>query len=159
MGMMATYCGFIYNEWFSLPTELFSSCYDQDTRSLDDVKTGPEKSGEYYYAKKDNECNYPFGMDPAWRLSSGGLTLQNSIKMKLSVIMGVIHMMQGIILKGTNSIYFKRYPDLIFEVIIGSVILLSLFGTMNILVFLKWFYPLNLDDMTPVPLDKIDEEG
>lgn len=27
MGFMAVYCGFIYNEWFAIPTQVFSSCY------------------------------------------------------------------------------------------------------------------------------------
>jgi V-type H+-transporting ATPase subunit a len=27
MGFMSVYCGFIYNEWFAIPTQVFSSCY------------------------------------------------------------------------------------------------------------------------------------
>jgi V-type H+-transporting ATPase subunit a len=27
MGFFATYNGFIYNEWFSMPVEFFHSCY------------------------------------------------------------------------------------------------------------------------------------
>jgi V-type H+-transporting ATPase subunit a len=30
MGMSATFCGFCYNEFFSLPLNLFSSCYNLD---------------------------------------------------------------------------------------------------------------------------------
>jgi V-type H+-transporting ATPase subunit a len=30
MGIMAFYCGLIYNEWFSLSTHLMSSCYDDE---------------------------------------------------------------------------------------------------------------------------------
>jgi V-type H+-transporting ATPase subunit a len=28
MGIMATYCGFIYNEFFALTTNMFGSCYE-----------------------------------------------------------------------------------------------------------------------------------
>jgi V-type H+-transporting ATPase subunit a len=31
MGFMATYCGFIYNEFFAIPTDIFGSCYSQST--------------------------------------------------------------------------------------------------------------------------------
>lgn len=32
LGFMSTYCGFIYNEFFALPLNLFTSCYDVDSR-------------------------------------------------------------------------------------------------------------------------------
>jgi V-type H+-transporting ATPase subunit a len=32
MGFMATYCGLIYNEWFAIPTEIFTSCYEGTNR-------------------------------------------------------------------------------------------------------------------------------
>jgi len=33
MGIFAVYCGFIYNEFFALPLNLFSSCYMVDVES------------------------------------------------------------------------------------------------------------------------------
>jgi V-type H+-transporting ATPase subunit a len=30
MGFFATYCGFVYNDFLSLPLNLFSSCYDRE---------------------------------------------------------------------------------------------------------------------------------
>lgn len=100
------------------------------------------------------DCNYPVGYDPVWGLSSEGLTYANSIKMKLAVIMGVIHMSMGILIKGSNSIYFKRWPDLVFEVIIGLIILLGLFGFMDTLIFLKWFHPLDIDNSNDSSVQK-----
>ena len=32
MGIMATYAGLIYNEWFAIPVEIFTSCYDGEKR-------------------------------------------------------------------------------------------------------------------------------
>jgi V-type H+-transporting ATPase subunit a len=88
-------------------------------------------------------CVYPFGVDPAWALSPNLLTFTNNIKMKLSVIIGVAHMTIGIGVKGLNSLYFGRPIDLIFEVITGFIILLGLFGWMDILIFSKWTFVMN----------------
>lgn len=103
-------------------------------------------TGSWYYQRYSTECNYPVGYDPVWGLTTEYLTYSNSIKMKMAVIFGVIHMSMGILIKGTNSVYFKRWPDLVFEVIIGLIILLGLFGFMDVLIFLKWFHELNIDD-------------
>ncbi len=68
--------------------------------------------------------------------------------MKLSVIVGVIHMSIGIIIKGTNSVYFRRWAVLFTEVITGLIILLALFGWMDILIYAKWFKRLDIEDKT-----------
>ena len=39
----------------------------------------------------------------------------NSLKMKLSVILGVGQMALGVCMKAINSLYFKRYVDFWFE--------------------------------------------
>lgn len=43
--------------------------------------------------------------------------MDNSLKMKLAVILGVFQMMLGIILKAVNAIHFKEKLDFIFEFI------------------------------------------
>jgi V-type H+-transporting ATPase subunit a len=70
--------------------------------------------------------------------------------MKISVIIGVIHMLMGIIMKGTNAIYFSRWADLFTEVFTGVIILVGLFGWMDILIYAKWFTNLNIEDRTVI---------
>ena len=37
--------------------------------------------------------------------------------MKLSIIVGVIHMLIGILMKGLNTLYFKQFSGFLFEFI------------------------------------------
>lgn len=69
--------------------------------------------------------------------------------MKLSVIFGIIHMSMGIVIKGTNAIYFKDYPTFFTEVCTGLFILLGLFGWMDALIIGKWLCPIDIDDTRP----------
>lgn len=48
---------------------------------------------------------YPFGLDPAWSISENALAMSNAIKMKMSVIFGVLHMSFGVFIKGMNLVY------------------------------------------------------
>jgi V-type H+-transporting ATPase subunit a len=69
--------------------------------------------------------------------------------MKIAVIIGVIHMMMGIFVKGMNAVYFKQPMVLFFEVFTGIIILFGLFGWMDYLIFVKWLYtmdPYDADD-------------
>lgn len=62
----------------------------------------------------------------------------NSLKMKLSVIFGVLQMALGVVMKAYNSVQFKRPIDFIFEFIPQLVLLLVLFGFMDLLIIVKW---------------------
>ena len=37
-----------------------------------------------------DDCVYPIGIDPMWYMGANELTFMNSLKMKLSVIFGVL---------------------------------------------------------------------
>ena len=58
--------------------------------------------------------------------------------MKLAIILGVAHMVTGILLKALNTMYFNNYLDFIFEFIPQIVFMLSTFGYMVVTIFLKW---------------------
>jgi V-type H+-transporting ATPase subunit a len=140
LGLCSVYCGFMYNEFFAMPTQIFSSCYDLSAKKQWVIAEGGAKTN-WYYDRKSFDCNYPLGVDPVWGLSAQKLTFSNNIKMKLSVIMGIVHMTIGVIIKGTNTIFRRDYPSFIFEVVTGLVMLLGMFGWMNLLIYGKWFFP------------------
>lgn len=58
--------------------------------------------------------------------------------MKISVIIGVIHMSMGIVTKGLNSLNTKNYLKFWTEVVTGFLILNGLFGWMDVLIIYKW---------------------
>lgn len=50
---------------------------------------------------------YKFGFDHVWNISANKITFVNSFKMKISILIGVIHMIIAICQKGMNALYFK----------------------------------------------------
>jgi len=48
--------------------------------------------------------------------------------MKLSVVLGIIHMTWGILLRGANALYFKQNIDFTFEFLPMIIFDLALFG-------------------------------
>ena len=101
LGIFSTYCGFLYNDFASIPLYLFGSCY-----SINGT-TASQLPG----------CVSKTGLDPVWYLASNELAYVNSMKMKIAVILGVAHMTLGILLKGLNLVYFSRKIDFFFEFI------------------------------------------
>jgi V-type H+-transporting ATPase subunit a len=98
MGFLSFFCGLIYNDFFSLPLPLFKTCYEY---------TNPNKPIQ--------KCVYPVGLDYSWHLSINKVSFMNSFKMKLSIVLGVTHMIVGIFNKCLNSLYFKDIPGFFFE--------------------------------------------
>lgn len=139
MSLFSIYAGFIYNEVFAVPTNIFGSNWEI-------------AEGEHVYTMKNMNRTYEFGVDPVWKGAQNELSYYNSLKMKMSIIMAVIHMTTGLFLKLLNSIHFKNTLDIFFEVIPGITLLLSLFGYMCFLMFYKWsvpFYKNELKGISP----------
>jgi hypothetical protein len=55
---------------------------------------------------------YPFGVDPSWRGSRSELPFLNSLKMKMSILFGVVHMNLGIMLSYFNARFFGSSLDI-----------------------------------------------
>lgn len=127
MGMFSFYCGFIYNDYLSINLDLFGSCY-----------LPKEAEAGNAIPRISNDCVYPFGVDPVWGIASNGLTFMNSMKMKIAVIIGVVHMTAGVFLKAANAIHFRSWLDFFFEFVPQLTFLLLLFGYMDFLIIYKW---------------------
>jgi len=136
MGFFAVYAGFIYNDMFSLGLNLFGSRWQYEGQDSGAVEEGALAYPTSEYGS--DASVYPFGLDPAWKVSSNELLFFNSFKMKLSVIFGIIQMFMGTCLKGLNAIYFNKKLDLYFEFVPMVLFAASLFIYMVILIFYKW---------------------
>lgn len=135
MGFFATYMGLIYNDFMSIPLNVFGSCYELDA-ALEELK---RDHGRPVTPKlKSPGCIYQFGMDPVWMLSTDELSFYNSFKMKTSVILGVVHMLMGVVLKGVNAIHFGRDLDFKHQFIPQILLLTCMFGYMDLLIVQKW---------------------
>ena len=126
------FCGFMYNEFFAIPLNLFGTCYTS------------KKNGELILSKEhrinapDKKCVYPVGLDPSWIGTVNELTYTNSLKMKLSIIVGVLHMMLGIFIRGINNINAKNHAAFYFEFIPQFLFMGLMFGYLISMIFYKW---------------------
>lgn len=88
--------------------------------------------------KRENDCVPVYGMDRVWAKSSNKVTFLNSFKMKLSIVLGVTHMVLGILMKGMNSLYFSNYTEFFFEFIPQITFMMCTFGYMVLCIMIKW---------------------
>ncbi|XP_075511255.1 V-type proton ATPase subunit a3-like isoform X1 [Primulina tabacum] len=130
MALFSIYTGLIYNEFFSVPFELFarSAYVCRDTSCRDSTTVGLIKERD----------TYPFGVDPAWHGTRSELPFLNSLKMKMSILLGVSQMNLGIILSYFNAKFFKNSLNTWFQFIPQMIFLNSLFGYLSVLVIIKW---------------------
>ncbi|EFH43089.1 VHA-A3 [Arabidopsis lyrata subsp. lyrata] len=130
MSLFSIYTGLIYNEFFSIPYPLFApSAYDcRDTSCSEATTIGLIKVRD----------TYPFGLDPVWHGSRSELPFLNSLKMKMSILLGVSQMNLGIIMSYFNARFFKSSVNIWFQFIPQMIFLNSLFGYLSVLIIIKW---------------------
>merc|ERR1719487_2322689 len=101
MGLFAVYAGFMYNDFFSVGLSLFSSGFDELPPEAGVINYKPN----YDVKNEGGPGPYPFGIDPAWHGATNELLFMNSLKMKMSVIIGVVQMCAGLGLRWANAFY------------------------------------------------------
>ncbi|PRP79547.1 vacuolar proton ATPase [Planoprotostelium fungivorum] len=132
MGAFSLYTGLIYNEFFAVPITLSGlQAYDQESCHTTGV------------CQKIEDYSYPFGVDPTWFGAENALSFTNSLKMKMSIVFGVVQMSLGIFLSLLNAIHWGKKLDAFCEFLPQILFLQSIFGFLVFLIFFKWltFYP------------------
>jgi V-type H+-transporting ATPase subunit a len=168
MSVFAIYMGFVYNECFSMPLSLFGktqwecdfdSCADQLNFKYGEATNGtwattPDRVQEMWVEHGkcacplavDRSTPYVFGVDPAWHGTKTELTFVNSVKMKMSIILGVTQMTLGIVCSLYKFLKKPVAPDryevdrlsIFCEFVPQILFLMAMFGYLSLLIIIKW---------------------
>ncbi|SCD22393.1 vacuolar proton translocating ATPase subunit A, putative [Plasmodium ovale] len=141
MGFFAVYAGFLYNDFFSMPLNLFTSMFEVD-KEVESVQFYKRRQYINSEGKLQDAPPYIFGFDSKWLGADNELTYINSFKMKFSIIIGFVHMTFGVIIKGFNALHFKKKIDFFLEFIPQLVMMLSIIGYLVFLIIYKWVTPI-----------------
>ncbi|WFD08436.1 hypothetical protein MVES1_003812 [Malassezia vespertilionis] len=125
MGLFAIFTGFLYNDIFSLSMHLWHTGWEWPR-------------GEGTLTAAPNGHVYPIGLDPTWHGADNNLVFTNSLKMKLSIILGVAHMTFALMLNIPNDLHFKHANWIWAELLPQVLFMESLFGYLVITIIYKW---------------------
>ncbi|KAI0205455.1 V-type ATPase, V0 complex, 116kDa subunit family [Astrocystis sublimbata] len=131
MAIFSLFTGLIYNDIFSKSLTLFDSAWEWDV---------PEgwQQGEPLLAKLRGDDRYPFGLDWMWHGTDNNLLFTNSLKMKMSIILGWAHMTYSLCLSYLNAKHFKKPIDIWGNFIPGMIFFQAIFGYLVVCIIYKW---------------------
>uniref|UniRef100_A0A4W5L2K6 V-type proton ATPase subunit a n=1 Tax=Hucho hucho TaxID=62062 RepID=A0A4W5L2K6_9TELE len=168
MGLFSIYTGAVYNECFSRGLSPFPSGCSfahswHSLNQLHEVVTWNTLRENQYLTLDPNVTGvfqgpYPFGIDPIWRLANNHLTFLNSYKMKMSVIIGIVHMTFGVCLSFFNYIHLNQLSSVFLVLIPELLFMQCLFGYLVFMVVFKWlaFSPQDSDRAPSILIHFID---
>ncbi|BFU22881.1 vacuolar proton ATPase subunit, putative [Entamoeba histolytica HM-1:IMSS-B] len=126
MGLFSIYCGALYNEFFGIAIDLFGTSWN--------------KENGLFYERSNPNYVYPFGVDPIWKSSNNELYFYNSLKMKMSILIGVTHMTIGIWISLINHIHYKNLINVVFQFLPEIIFMSCTFGYLCFLILIKWMF-------------------
>lgn len=129
MGIFSMYTGFIYNDIFSRPFTFISSQWQwpQDITA-----------GQSVEASLKEGYRFPIGLDWNWHEAENSLLFSNSMKMKMSVLLGWCHMTFALCFQYVNARHFKSKVDLWGNFVPSMLFFQSIFGYLAITIVYKW---------------------
>uniref|UniRef100_A0A673XC06 V-type proton ATPase subunit a n=1 Tax=Salmo trutta TaxID=8032 RepID=A0A673XC06_SALTR len=143
MGLFSVYTGLIYNDCFSKSLNIFGSGWSVRAMFTDQQWTNETLQTNTLLILDPNVSGvfvgpYPFGIDPIWNMAVNRLSFLNSYKMKMSVIIGVVHMSFGVVLSVFNHLHFKQRFNISLLFLPELLFLLCLFGYLVFMIIYKW---------------------
>ncbi|AFN83796.1 V-type ATP synthase [Encephalitozoon romaleae SJ-2008] len=114
----AMFFGLLYSDFGSLAIPLFTS-------------------------SRDSNRTYPFGVDHMWHHSKNEMVFLNSMKMKMSIIIGFLHMSLGVVISFLNAMYFNEPVEIYGVLIPQTIVFCSFVGYMVFLIIYKWLVTSN----------------
>ncbi|KAJ5133718.1 hypothetical protein N7526_005083 [Penicillium atrosanguineum] len=129
MGLFSMYTGFIYNDIFSKAFTFFPSQWQWP----EDIKVGQSVE-----ATLKDGYRFPIGLDWNWHEAENSLLFSNSMKMKMSILLGWSHMTYALCFQYVNARHFKSKVDIWGNFVPGMLFFQSIFGYLVITILYKW---------------------
>ncbi|KAJ6017683.1 hypothetical protein N7451_001062 [Penicillium sp. IBT 35674x] len=143
MGLFAMYTGVLYNDIFSKSMSFFSSAWEW-----------PEdlKAGQTVEATLKSDYRFPIGLDWNWHEAENSLLFSNSMKMKMSILLGWSHMTFALCFQLVNARHFKSKVDIWGNFVPGMLFFQSIFGYLVVTILYKWSVNWQESDASPPSL-------
>ncbi|CAJ0931186.1 unnamed protein product, partial [Mesorhabditis belari] len=150
MGLFSIHAGILYNDVFAKSFNIFGTSWvnpynytefthwfeNQEAQKKEDILIELNPDTAY----RHDMGPYPFGVDPVWNLAENKLNFLNSMKMKLSVILGISQMTFGVLLSFQNYKFRNSKIDILTVFIPQIVFMSCIFIYLCLEIIMKWLF-------------------